>query len=48
MPQVLQRCLVGAQLVELVLRKVADGQSRAAPQFAGGRRQFSGDRLDQR
>ncbi len=46
--QVRERRLVGAQLVELVLREVADGQPLPAQQFAGLRREVAGDRLDQR
>ena len=47
-PQVRERRLVGAQLVELVLREVADGQPLAAQQLAGLRREVARDRLDQR
>jgi hypothetical protein len=42
-----QRRLVVAQLVELVLREVADRQTLAAAQFAGERRELPRDRLDQ-
>jgi len=46
--QVLQRRLVGAQLIELVLCEVADRQAVASAQLAAGRRKFAGDAPDQR
>ncbi len=44
----LQRCFVGTQLIELMLRKVADREPRAAAQLARLRHQVTGHRLDQR
>ena len=46
--QVVERRLVGAQLVELVLSEVADGQPGAAAQFATKRLQVAGNRARQR
>ncbi len=46
--EVLQRRLVGSQLLELVLREIADHEPVACEASSRERRQFTGDGLDQR